>query len=1213
MKKEEEMTQQMKRDSMREPLSNSTLKIISIIFPLILFAAVVLQAQTPTASVSGIVSDPSGAVVPGVTVTVTDIERGEPFSTQTNASGVYFIKDLNPSTYKISAAASGFHTYVVDSFPLIAKQDAVLNITLQMGSVSQTIEVKSQVQMVEPSNATLSGYVQSKEIVELPLSNREVLTLMALEPGVAPSTPNSFNSTLFIYTNRFTVNGGQEDASDVELDGFPIVNQSDLSGIMAMSLLPTVDAIGGMKVQTNAYSAAYGRSGGGIATMVTKSGTNAFHGSAFEFLQNTSLIAGNFFSNRSGAKVSPLHQDQYGASLGGPVIKNKTFFFADYERLLSHVGAFTLFTVPTAAERLGDFSENYDPAGQLIQLYNPFSTAPNPSIPGTDIRTPIPGNNLNNIPGHSMDPVALKAISYYPMPNLPGTPIPGTSLHTPANNAGLSGTPSSPQQQLIVRADQYFSGNKRGFLRYGYFGNTAQGANQGLGYINYYHTAGDPDFGVQTTQVHNGVFGYTQVLGPTTVLDLRLGSNSFRDERPTFADGFDITTLGFPAALAQYMNVASVPIFPTFTIPGYSPLGPVEGSYYMTSNYNYIGSVNLSRVMGKHTLTMGGEARAYFLDFYQTVGVMANFGPDFTQGPNPLTVSPAAGDAIASFLLGTGDSGTANYVARTANANHYYAQFLQDDIKWTRKLTINVGIRLEEETATTERHNRMTAISLSALNPISNEVANPATGQSPWNVYGGYVYAGSGPDSLGRRALRGLEWKPSPRLGFAYSLNDKTVIRAGYGMIYGVPHDSATDAFTGGAFGAMGGGLNQWVASLDGITPNVTLQNAWPSNLAAYALPAGSSQGLLTSLGTTLSSAAPSSIKCPYNQQWNVSVQRSLSTNTLLQLAYVGNKATHLSIWTLGSTPSLNQLPLAYERLGQSLLTLVPNPFAGKLPAGGALNLPTVKAGQLMLPYPEWQGVMENQASLGNSEYEALQVSLQKRYANGITLESSYTRSKLMDDVTDGTWTDYPYMLYGEIRSWYCLRCEHTPSAYDVPNRFTVSAVGELPFGRGKRWGSSFSPVENQILGGWQANMILTLGSGQPLIFVNNTNNTYSFGGGQHPDLVGNPVLPKGQQSVYEWFNTAAFAQPADFTFGNLSRTETAVRTDWTRNVDFSLSKNFNIVEKAQLQFRAEAYNLFNTPIMAGPNTTLGAPGFGTVGGQSNMPRAFQFGLKLLF
>ncbi|MGH7837909.1 MAG: hypothetical protein ACREQC_08810, partial [Candidatus Binataceae bacterium] len=375
-------------------------------------------------------------------------------------------------------------------------------------------------------------------------------------------------------------------------------------------------------------------------------------------------------------------------------------------------------------------------------------------------------------------------------------------------------------------------------------------------------------------------------------MDLRLGVNRFTAFRPSNGLGFKITQLGLPQSLQSFLEQGDVDEFPGLTAQGYSNLGNNNGPYYSSNQLNYNASGSVSRVFGRHTVAVGAEQRNYFLAFVQTNPLLMNFANDMTQGPNPLTVSSAAGDGVASMLLGTGTSGSATYYAHPANANHYFGEFIQDDIKWTRKLTMNVGFRIEEETGTTERYNRMAAISPYVLNPISSQVTNPFTGQTPWNLYGGYVFPGSGPDSLNSHAIRGIEIKPSPRIGLAYSLNDKTVIRAGYGVFFGGPYAGATREFNGATFQTT----TTWVNSVDSIQPTYLYGHPFPTGLT---YPPGSSQGLLSAVGLSLSSALPSTLKTLYNQQWNFSIQRSLASDMLLQVAYVGNKGTHL-FWSGG-------------------------------------------------------------------------------------------------------------------------------------------------------------------------------------------------------------------------------------------------------------------------------------------------------------------------
>ena len=1185
----------MKPKSTVAHVCNRSLKVVLSLLSLILLVAAIARAQVSPGTISGTINDTSGAMVPGVTVTATDISRGVSVNTKTDNSGVYLITGLIPSTYKITAEAPGFRTYVVGSFPLTAAQAAILNVTLQIGAVNQTVEVSSKVQMVEPSNAVLGGLVNNQQIVDLPLANRNILTLVAVEPGVSPSNPNSYQSSSFTSGAQYNFNGGLQNTSDFTLDGVSIFFQADNSGQYYLSLLPSVDSIDEMKVETHDFSTEYGRSGGGLVTMISKSGTNQFHGDLFEFLQNNAFQANGFFSNESASPIPPLHYDQYGGSLGGPVIRNKAFFFANIERNLNHVGGFQLWNVPTVAERAGDFSQDYNSSGQLIQIYNPFSTRPDPANPGQYIRDPVPGNNLNNIPGVSMDPAAKNAVGYYPLPNLPGTPIPGTTLYMPVNNFGTTAVASSPQMQVNTRVDYNFSSTARGFLRYGYFGTT-------YGTQNYYGNLAGTAYGNGTVDAHNIALGYTQTFGPKTVLELHAGWSLTEVLSPSQGVPFNNTKLGLPQGLETYLEkgTSGHPQFPGIYQEGYSQLGCANGGCYYTDNNvveEFLGSV--SRLMGKHTLRMGAEARDFSTSFIQTFAFNSSFSNAMTQGPNPLAVSPSAGDSIASFLLGTGASGSASYEAFVGHTNRYFAQYIHDDFKVTPKFTLNFGFRMEEETMAKERFNRLARISLTALNPISQQVG--------FNVYGGYVFAGNGPDSYGSRVAAPMELKPNPRIGLAYSLNDKTVIRAAYGLFYGVPpYASAVEQFTPPSASIS----TPWLATLDGITPNAVFSNPFPSG---YTYPQGTSQGLLTAVGTYLGGPYPPGAKNPYNGQWNLSVQRSLSQNLLLQLAYVGNKGTHNDVMY----PNMDQLPAKDESLGNSLINLVPNPFAGLIPSGGALDQPQVQYGQTLLPWPGWTTVSPLFDGWGNSTYHALQAMLQKRYANGTTLIAGYTWSRAMSDVSDGSFVDGGNEWWNSgsssIRNIYCLSCEKAVSAFDVPHRFTLSGVGELPLGRGKRWGSSVPSLVNQFVGGWQVNGILTLASGMPLVLTTAVNTSYSYGGGQHPDLIGNPVLPKGQQSINEWFNVNAFAQPANFTFGNLGRTLTAVRQDWTRNLDFSIFKNFPVKEKAQLQFRAEAFNLTNTPVFGSPGTLSGASNFGVINSQANVPRNIQLALKFIF
>jgi hypothetical protein len=1143
-----------------------------------LFLGLVLPAtaQTAKASISGIVKDSSGAVVAGAAITVIDLQRNGNYTARSNETGFYLVQELIPGTYRVAAELSGFRAFVLDNFPLATQQKATVNITLEIGSVSEQVLVTATSQMIEASNATLSSVVENKKIVDLPLNSRSIYTLTKLVPGVTPSVPNS-DSEGMTGAHRYAINGGRESTTDFLLDGVTTLVQSNQSGVYLAAAQPSVEGIQEFRIQTNAFSAEYGRTGGGIVTMVTKSGGNELHGSVFEFLRNSALDSNNFFANRSGTRLAAFQQHQFGGSAGGPIVRNRTFFFALYEGKRINEGYFRQDTVPNAAERRGDFSDTRDAQGRLRVIYDPFTTRANPAAAGRYIRDPIPGNV---IAGSRLDPVAVNSLKLYPEPNQTGLPF------TRQFNLVTMKSRLNPTDRIEFKVDHNFTSSHRLFLRYNFL-DTDGGAPDSWG------NKATPVNSPMRNKAHNAVLDYTQTIGSATVVNARYGISRLLALRPGYSNGFDISTLGFPKEIAQ---VAQVAVIPTFSIQDYTQLGPPGGDYYLSSNTAHSALATLSRVIGRHSIKTGVEFRAFLLGFQQIGGPSGsyNFSRVMTQGPDARTPSAIAGVGLASMLLGAADGGSIAHAAQPMVSNKYLGLYVQDDFRLHQRLTINAGLRWELESAQTERYDRQTVIDPFVRNPLSEKTG--------LDLRGGYLYAGS---SLGRRALRDLEKnKLNPRLGVAYQWNDQTTIRAGYGIFFGVPAYAANNFFVGDPFGSS----TSFLATLDGITPNYLLRNPFPDG---FNLPQGAALGLLGGVGFNLKSVWPETLNSMYNQQWNFTIQRSLARDMMLEVAYAGNKGTRLQVGGAAAInrPHMNQILPELMRQENRLLELVPNPFFG-LVSGGILAQPTVQRGQLLRPFPHFNTAMPMSAGWGNSNYHALQARFEKRFSAGASLMASYTWSKTISDASDGIWNDIQANLQ---RSWYCRACERAISTYDQPQRLITSFTYELPFGKGKRFGAGWNRAADLLLGDWQTNGILTLAGGQPLRIGLSQNTSNSFGGGQQPDSTGVNADLGGARTLSRWFDTTQFTRAAEYTFGNLARTHPNLRADWNRGIDLSLFKDFRILERLELQFRAEAFNFTNTPIFSPPNGTFDAPTFGVVNAQNNAPRQVQLGLKLLF
>jgi len=1144
----------------------------------ILLSALLLSSiaagQAPTAQLTGVVTDPTGAIIPGAQVGVINVDTNVARTTNSNESGYYAVPFLPPGNYRITVRKEGFKPITRSGLRLAIDQVARIDLMMEVGSVADAIEVVGAAPVVERETAALGTVIENRKIMDMPLNSRNPYRLTFLLSGVVPGTSFSdrYNNTAAIM-----INGGRANQNEIFVDGISTL----VTAASAFSLSPanpSPDALQEFKVQTNSYSAEYGRSGGGVITMVMKSGTDTFRGTAYEFLRNSKMDANNFFANRAGTPLASFKRNQFGATLGGPIARGKTFFFVNYEGLRQRAADTRTTTLPTTAERVGDFSRSFQRVSgvcQPVQIFDPATTRQNPQGTGF-LRSAFPGNT---IPRSQMDAVGAKLVTYYPQPTSTGDSCTG------ANNFFSSKASSFTTDQMDAKLDwvatpanRFVAGlSWRGPLnvRANHFGNGADPNGEFL--------SGE----YAPTRVLR--LDYTRVQTPALVLNFRAGLNRQEVYRDPYPPGFSLTELGFPKSLEDQLTKPNA--FPGVSVQGFSGMGNGGGAIVSETATAYSLGQNASWVKGKHTIKFGADQRRLQHSANYNFGLGSlSFSPGFTQGPDPNAPRADRGHSIAGLLLGTG-TGQMQVGPALLITNHYTGLFVQDDFKVTPRLTLNIGLRYDIETGRRDRNDQLSWFDFNATSPLAGKVPGLP------DLRGGLRFTGGGINQFDTDRNNF-----GPRFGFAFSLNPKIVLRGGYGVFY-LP-------FVGGAFIPSVPGYTsrtEWVGSLDGLTPYRYLANAFSGALTPAP---GRGPGLLSDLGTNIAAYDRES-RVGYMQQWNFNVQRQLPGQIAVEAAYVGSKGTKLS----DSGWQVNQLPPSYFSMGAALQQLVPNPFAGFITAG-SLAQATVTRGQLLRAYPQFLNVNNTGPAAASSTYHAFQARVQKDYSKGLSLLVSYTTGKLIDDSSGAERFGPPSLPLHQDA--YNRRADRSVSSQDVSQRMVISHIYQLPFGRQKSLGASWPAWLDTAVGNWQINGILSFSSGFPLA-VSATNNSGLFTAVQRPNISGDPKLESGratQDKLARWFNTGAFTQPPAFTFGNVSRTLPTVRSDGVRNLDFSIFKSFPIQaveEGAQIQFRAEFFNLFNTPQFGLPGTGLGTASFGVVSAQANIPRQVQLGLKFLF
>ncbi len=1232
-----------------------------LLVAILLATPAMLFGQAYFGTVSGVLTDPTGAVIQGAKVTLLDQDKGYKFNATSDNTGRYLFVSIPPGLYSVTAEMQGFEKTVRTHVRLNVTENATADLTLKIASATQSIDVKAQTQTIATVDAVTGEVIDRRAINDLPLVGRYALDLVYLTPGVTDmSDQNGVGDT----GTNFVSNGSRGASADILMDGTSITNFEPNGGITQTTYTPSPEAIEEFKVQQSNFSAEYGFSGASVVNMITRSGTNSYHGEAYDFIRNTITDANNWFNNQSGVPIPPVHRHDFGGTFGGPIIKNKTFFFFDWDGTKeSSMGTYQA-GVPSAAERTGDFGElcgfyggSFDTSGNCSvtsgQIYDPYSGvygvapggatgairntaipfnnvgtyispgSPNPNLPGN--LQPAPG-----VPGNLIDPVAQKMMNLFPMPT------PNMTNPTLYDNWIASGASRSNNEQFDVKIDHRFSEKNLLSVKY------SQDWNNYHAYKCFQSFIDPCGGGINNGNAHLFALSDTYTINPTLLLTTTLGFS----RGTTTIDAYDssrnptpLSTLGFPPYLESngFNGVPAMFIGGGYYSAGYTSAGgDPYGNYRQGQDTGQLSAL-LSKIHGPHELKFGFEGRLHQQNYIQTNAPLGNFNFNDTgssQYPQGLSApTGASGDGMASFLMGQMEgNGNSTYEIqfRPATENYQFAWFVQDNWKTTSKLTLNLGLRYDVSLPRTERHNRMNWFNPNVTNPLNGGTityTDPLTGQTVTRaLLGGEVFNSSSVRTNWLTDKKDIQ----PRIGFAYQVTPKTVMRGGYGIYYGQTRSGANGLLS---YGSQGFNQSTSVISTyqnDGATPYLHLSNPYPNGLIQSA---GGSLGLMNdvgygAIGPLRTSAAA---RTPYEQTWTFGFERQMPWNVVLGASYIGKKGTHLYLAGGNNYDVLGPQVESYSAAQiNDLENYVTNPLAAV--NGGpisdpnsTLSSPTVQGVQLELPYPEFTGVTTDEPPTADANYNALQITAAKHYSNGLELLVSYTWSKSIDDSsmydTNVAWLGN----YGPNSGW-ALADPNKPylerglSTFDVPSMLKFSYSYDLPIGRGKALLGNMPRVLDAVIGGWKTNGIWEIHSGRPLSFFTfNGGTSLPTYGPQWPNLVGTPKRSHGSDRywVNNYFSNPQVIQvPAPYTLGNAGRTTSSIRTPTSFTSDLSIAKQFLISsarEGVHLELRLEAQNALNHPVFGTPNTYAGDPNFGVINYLAVGPRQCQLAVKILF
>ena len=1167
--------------------------VLSLVLAFLSFSLV--QGQSTYGSVAGSVTDSSGAVIVGAQVMLTNLGTSEKRTQSTGSDGLYSFVTVIPGQYRVEAEKGGFKYITRGPVVVQVQQSTRIDVAMQVGMVTDVVNVTAATPLLQSETSSLGQVVEQRKANELPLNGRNIFNLAAVSPGVVPqgeSNGTPVGKNIFAWAN-YQIGGSFANQSAEYLDGQPL----NIAYINLPVIVPTQDSIQEFKVQTNALGPEWGKFSGGVINLSTKSGTNQIHGEVHEYLRNKVFNANEYFFKASqilgGAKNEPppFTQNQFGAFAGGRLIKDKTFWFFSWESFRLRQGQVFTTNVPTAAERNGDFTGLTDQAGNPIAIYDPTTTDPH-----TGVRQEFPTHNV--IPLSQQDPTARALLKFFPQPTGPGI----------YDNYIVATSVGGNQNQFVFRIDQNVTQQQRLFFRFSYW--------------NLLNLPVDPlrtalsVVGAETVHTKAGAFDYNVNFSPTTIGDFNFSVSRFGYDRSPKNAGFDLRTIGWPAsfnsAVPDNMRTPPAPCIEDMT----TSVGCSGGSFIFDRNTQWNFSPSISMIRKHHTLVFGGQIEVDRDNYAQTNYASGIFAFDHTY-TSSAAVNPASltGFGFASFLIGYAvpngafsgfRSGIAQVPALTAGQQIYRGVYFGDTWHATGKLTLNLGLRYEQQGPWSERFDRLSYFDPSAVN-----LASQASGRSDR----GEMFLVKTGRNHSRNSMPPHKTNFAPRIGLAFSLNPKTVVRSGYGIFW-IPN--FVSGLVNPSNDTVALGTSVYTGSIDGgITFVNKISNPFPATgiipPPGRNFPSGQSVQTLAA-GTGVLANNYFDHPAGYVQQWNLDLQRELPAGFFIDVAYAGSKGTHLPSFVT----QVDQMPDQYFAQAAGTLDLfrqVPNPFTAMIGNGTALGGSSIPQGQLLLPYPQYNGVNFNGQGIYDSIYHSLQVSAQKRFAGGGTLLVAYTNAKLISN-TD-TLTSWLENGSGGIQDNYNLRAERSLSSQDVPQRLVVSYVLDLPFGRGEKFLSGLYGPAGKIVSGWGVDGVTTLQRGFPLNFLT-SNPTQAFGAGARPNRVPGceaELSDSPESRLNAWFNTSCFSQPDAFTFGNEPRADPRLRQQGIVNFDFAIFKRttFGPGERIGLEFRTEFFNLFNHPQFGAAQTFLQSGSFGVVNNTVNNPRLVQFALKFMF